>query len=126
MRISDWSSDVCSSDLPGLPRRAAHPGRGDRGGRPCRRVQEGARVDHLLTRPIGGRPGIRQLHASLTGALPMCSGHRPEHAACPPLPTPVPSRRLPRPRLPPPATPPTSPHPFPTRTATTPPRVCPP
>src|SRR3546814_11562913 len=26
MRISDWSSDVCSSDLPGADRDARHPG----------------------------------------------------------------------------------------------------
>src|SRR3546814_9299359 len=29
MRISDWSSDVCSSDLPGQPQREPHPGHGD-------------------------------------------------------------------------------------------------
>src|SRR3546814_1760432 len=37
MRISDWSSDVCSSDLLGGP----HGARGDRGGRTARREVSG-------------------------------------------------------------------------------------
>src|SRR3546814_6028501 len=53
MRISDWSSDVCSSDL--LVHREAEPGREDR---PQRRGHEGAGGLHALVEP-GQRAGAR-------------------------------------------------------------------
>src|SRR3546814_5139257 len=59
MRISDWSSDVCSSDLPGAkgpgrPPGARHPRRGPRSadrGR-CRRAR-GVRGAHAVWDPAG-------------------------------------------------------------------------
>src|SRR3546814_13538083 len=80
MRISDWSSDVCSSDLP-LPlglRRLAHAaapalaaGRGGAGRRreglesqPHRRRAQSAEPDLPLLHP-GGRRGEQLLHEAL-------------------------------------------------------------
>src|SRR3546814_1983617 len=47
MRISDWSSDVCSSDLPAPP--CSTPGRDER-------LSRGGQRSH---RPPAGRPGGR-------------------------------------------------------------------
>src|SRR3546814_13547805 len=51
MRISDWSSDVCSSDLP-----RTHSGRaGQTGGPPLPTIRthsEITRIDHPETRPV--------------------------------------------------------------------------
>src|SRR3546814_5860468 len=49
MRISDWSSDVCSSDLPRLPR--------------CRRARAGARRGEKNRDGSWRRPGARPLPA---------------------------------------------------------------
>src|SRR3546814_5932210 len=63
MRISDWSSDVCSSDLPAAsPPRGAHLGR--RGS--CRR-------DRGDGQQGGGRALDRPLSAGAL-ALPLCRG----------------------------------------------------
>src|SRR3546814_4189509 len=65
MRISDWSSDVCSSDLRGVVRSAA----GDHGHPPRSRLDAG--VDDLIMffkaerRALAGRPARHQR----TGAL---------------------------------------------------------
>src|SRR3546814_4929762 len=64
MRISDWSSDVCSSDLPGRrrkPRRLEH----QIGGGRCYRI--------FLRQPLGIREYFRRevaaLHVELHGSL---------------------------------------------------------
>src|SRR3546814_9190941 len=69
MRISDWSSDVCSSDLPRQPspRRAL----AETCGAPV--AQSWATHQH---RPPPSRMQSRRLSRSI-------SGHRPEHAAPP-------------------------------------------
>src|SRR3546814_6540758 len=58
MRISDWSSDVCSSDLVG--------------------------VEHLATRSQGGRTVIHRFHERAVGIVPALKGkdlirHRAPH-----------------------------------------------
>src|SRR3546814_13617876 len=67
MRISDWSSDVCSSDLPGRL-----PGRAGEGGRPCqhhlplrarRRLRGGSpgqRADRIRRRDAHRRQPVRR------------------------------------------------------------------
>src|SRR3546814_4491597 len=50
MRISDWSSDVCSSDL--YPARADYPRRCGADHEPARRVGENVEI-----RPVGHEPG---------------------------------------------------------------------
>src|SRR3546814_5248772 len=44
MRISDWSSDVCSSDLPGLVGRAGTGRDENRPGAACQRLDRGQRI----------------------------------------------------------------------------------
>src|SRR3546814_2538180 len=73
MRISDWSSDVCSSDLSGLMRlfglrAASRPS----ACRPCASTSapDGARIAEIVLEDIGrgagraGRPGLDALLAS--------------------------------------------------------------
>src|SRR3546814_11905815 len=58
MRISDWSSDVCSSDLAvrsrGRSRRVDKPGR--RSGLPCRAPRHGGEAAGLAQPPPGPAP----------------------------------------------------------------------
>src|SRR3546814_8629057 len=74
MRISDWSSDVCSSDLGGGPgrkplrqvdpdARLAHQGRPREGGDPHK---ESARLAHL-GRPRAAKPPDCTRHSHLDG-----------------------------------------------------------
>src|SRR3546814_7958954 len=58
MRISDWSSDVCSSDL--LPRLRALAGG-------CRRAGSGVEVDHLGV----GEHRFVERRAVATGRIPL-------------------------------------------------------
>src|SRR3546814_5864520 len=53
MRISDWSSDVCSSDLLGG----------------CRDVEVAVRVDHQLDVRADGRPDLRHQVLGILSAL---------------------------------------------------------
>src|SRR3546814_10932843 len=81
MRISDWSSDVCSYDLPHHRRRcqclrepgradadrlAARGGRGDRGGA----ADRGEGADDHRERPRVARGGDRQAVAGMAEARP--------------------------------------------------------
>src|SRR3546814_2019533 len=86
MRISDWSSDVCSSDLPGAaPQRAVPLGRGALRRQAARRPggarehadpdADGARRRELRAprgRLAGGRPGVvlREVHHRRRPARP--------------------------------------------------------
>src|SRR3546814_10725511 len=63
MRISDWSSDVCSSDLGGLPEGGRHVEKAD-----DVRAQEGlsqAMADVRIRRQHGGGAGAPQLFLRL-------------------------------------------------------------
>src|SRR3546814_7218275 len=72
MRISDWSSDVCSSDLPGAQaRRGACDG-----------------VQHMSATPRGGRPALvlltpnaRKAAQLLMAAFPAWEVYAPDDAA---------------------------------------------
>src|SRR3546814_19357614 len=74
MRISDWSSDVCSSDL----RACASGGRGTRAG-PKRLVGFRAARPHRVERRCAGNPRLRPaLCAPRRGAIRRYPGtHRP-------------------------------------------------
>src|SRR3546814_11741350 len=84
MRISDWSSDVCSSDLAGRPASAAggQPGEGRRA-RAARRRRHGAEA--AGDRAAGGRQGQRcpgQAARQVVGAAEVAAqpggrSHRP-------------------------------------------------
>src|SRR3546814_9616927 len=66
MRISDWSSDVCSSDLCGEPAsqgREAREGDGTKGGRPEARVAE---------QSSAGRDRNRDAHSANAGGACAC------------------------------------------------------
>src|SRR3546814_15614579 len=66
MRISDWSSDVCSSDLCGEPAsqgREAREGDGTKGGRPEARVAE---------QSSAGRDRNRDAHSANDGGACAC------------------------------------------------------
>src|SRR3546814_8902151 len=61
MRISDWSSDVCSSDLRGVPPEPG-PKRADRAGDDAQRGQTaGRRRGHRIAPPGFGSPMWRSL-----------------------------------------------------------------
>src|SRR3546814_1863122 len=73
MRISDWSSDVCSSDLPrpapGLPHRRRHPGAAGGGShrhRPGARLPEVSPGTPPATVPP---PPVEQVDADVARAL---------------------------------------------------------
>src|SRR3546814_16312418 len=109
MRISDWSSDVCSSDLRrGLarrhprvspPRRRAHRGRHlrtERAGRAALPARRPRQLDDLQDRQPATRPPWRR-------AVPPPAPREPRQ---PPPPTPVTDVEIP-----PPLPQPTQPHP---------------
>src|SRR3546814_1274644 len=79
MRISDWSSDVCSSDLPGCPLLLP-------GGRRHRAVRAlGRRQDHAgeyAGRPAA--PDARPHRAARTDAVRFAAWHRPAAGASAP------------------------------------------
>src|SRR3546814_6801926 len=80
MRISDWSSDVCSSDLPVRPKAPALPDvreqagqREDRHGQ--RHVIEHCQERHGKKRRAGARGALQN--------APEGEGQRPENQSCP-------------------------------------------
>src|SRR3546814_7631207 len=82
MRISDWSSDVCSSDL------GAHQpsgGRGDlRPARPARAAGgrgDAARSDSLRRRPAGARPALRDRRVEDRARAGLAGGRSEEHTS---------------------------------------------
>src|SRR3546814_15691469 len=79
MRISDWSSDVCSSDLEGRARRRAKAGRALGGALPERRrprLEAGRRPRRLS----GGEGGGRRRGGAGGGRA---SRHRGRQVGCP-------------------------------------------
>src|SRR3546814_7453849 len=71
MRISDWSSDVCSSDLAGI----AKGSNGGEGGRSGRRVAQQPLIDGKLKPRCQGRDTIRYSFQALAhGAAGRCNG----------------------------------------------------
>src|SRR3546814_3196586 len=73
MRISDWSSDVCSSDLPRVcGEQALDRTQSDINGGSSPRVRGTGR---------GTRPGSRRLRL-----IPACAGNRSSHATASPAP----------------------------------------
>src|SRR3546814_7162028 len=67
MRISDWSSDVCSSDLPALSKRGSKP----RGLGPVAQACRAGRRWRERRKPIRSAEEYRRLR-------PCCSSHRSE------------------------------------------------
>src|SRR3546814_7696882 len=68
MRISDWSSDVCSSDLPRSARApAGNPRHRHRKGQPPRLPQGQRRLRSRDSLPAGRRQGLRDLPARRPG-----------------------------------------------------------
>src|SRR3546814_2399730 len=68
MRISDWSSDVCSSDLAGASRAGACHSRGRL--RPDRSERHRQPLDHLAGRrrsPVRARPTWTRVHGVRSG-----------------------------------------------------------
>src|SRR3546814_17265484 len=81
MRISDWSSDVCSSDLPHRLRRGYAPRHRDR--RRGRRVHPHRRCDRWLVEgdtlmPLTNDDDIRALLASTRTIAMIAASDRPE------------------------------------------------
>src|SRR3546814_14046264 len=77
MRISDWSSDVCSSDLCGEPAsqgREAREGDGTKGGRPEARVAE---------QSSAGRDRNRDAHSANAGGACACLRAARAHVPAP-------------------------------------------
>src|SRR3546814_17227919 len=85
MRISDWSSDVCSSDLPARARVDVVGRRKSRSGPQRARAVVAAEVEreavarHRSARPLGGRRSLeRTAHLHRAGlARPLAAGHEP-------------------------------------------------
>src|SRR3546814_7252779 len=70
MRISDWSSDVCSSDLPPAGALRHHPARLQRGADHQRRDRTAAGDPHRLRGAGGDDPEVRDPAAAVAGAQP--------------------------------------------------------
>src|SRR3546814_9668925 len=84
MRISDWSSDVCSSDLRRLRPAAARSAALGRGCRAQAAAAEGAEADRVRQLPPGIAGARRRLpgqRTRLEAARGGCDGHVPAHGA---------------------------------------------
>src|SRR3546814_15120608 len=60
MRISDWSSDVCSSDLPA--------GSGNRVGPCCESLRHTVRPEHVVSRSDGGNQSRKRISVLVSRA----------------------------------------------------------
>src|SRR3546814_6443304 len=76
MRISDWSSDVCSSDLLGQQQVLAHGGSGYFPARLVRPHLESGRLTHLQDAPVFSLPAYAVYPADLDPAL-LATARRP-------------------------------------------------
>src|SRR3546814_3765915 len=77
MRISDWSSDVCSSDLPSLSQASVHDERSWREGLPVRLF------DRTVSRALAA--SILSFTTGLVSASAVVSHTDPHQAPCAPI-----------------------------------------
>src|SRR3546814_2391422 len=81
VRISDWSSDVCSSDLPGNGRPRAHSGQSGSGGSRVSRKRIDS-ASKCSSRPVSGSPTCNSsLSTSVASSIPITPGSTPSTPA---------------------------------------------
>src|SRR3546814_14691247 len=82
MRISDWSSDVCSSDLGGTPRDHSAPAAMKGGRIRVLLAEDSATASELLTAILEKEPGIEVVGCAVDGEEAVRSEERRVGKAC--------------------------------------------